>query len=203
MIRLCSAWLMLAILSLFASGCCCVQGVSSQGTCGISSCATGGCATGACGAGPLASLASCRGACGDIYVDEWISEPPTIDNCGYPCGGCGQCRQCTPVRSLLRLLWGRPYMAGCCTGMPSCGCDSCGGGFDGGYAVSSHGASCDCGDHHSAGAALHPVPNIAPSHEVPAEEVVPTPAPVIEKASARRLNPAAQRRVVRRDSHLR
>ncbi len=97
------------LASLVMSGCCCTQGMT---TCsGVTSCST--CPTGNCGAGPLMGLASCRGGCGEVYVDEWISEPPCIDDCGYCDTGCGQCRSGRPVRSLLRLLWGAPYTASC------------------------------------------------------------------------------------------
>lgn len=192
MIRLSSVWCLFSILPLLASGCCCMQGVPSCGSCGISSCGTTSCPTGTCGLGAIAGLASCRGACGDVYVDEWISEPPTIDNCGYPCGGCGQCRYCTPVRSLLRLLWGRPYIASCstCLGGPTCGCDDCASGgsyVDGGEF---HGADCNCGVTHA------PEIQAVPETVAPTPEYVPTPVPELESTSARRLNPAAQRRAI-------
>ena len=153
--------LLLGLLSVIGTGCCCVQGMPG-GACGTASCGGG------CPPGPLMELASCRGACGETYVDEWVSEPPVVDDCGYGCRGCARCGQ--PLRSVLRQLWGRPYMSQCSTGLcgPSCGdcggadcgCDSGGSGgyadvYDDGYADSSfdhtsYGAaaprkSCNCG----------------------------------------------------------
>lgn len=186
------SWLLLAVLPLFATGCCCVQGVSS-------------CSTGNCGGGSLASLSSCRGACGDVYVDEWISEPPRIDNCCQPtpqCGGCGQCNQCQPVRNVLKALWGRPYSAHCPNDIvgPSCGCDTCSSGHSS--------SSCDCGMDHSQGTTVYSSPSGGTMREVPHDatemklaptetnEVVPTPAPEIDPMASRQLNPAARRRAV-------
>ncbi len=179
--------LVLAALPFFATGCCCVQGVST-------------CSTGNCGGGSIASLSSCRGACGDVYVDEWISEPPTIDNCAQPCGGCGHCNECQPVRNLLKALWGRPYGACCPNELvgPSCGCDSCSGGG------SSHASmACDCGmDHHMQSGTVREVPHGATQMkpaptQAESKEVVPTPAPEIDPMASRKLNPAERRRAVR------
>ena len=164
-------WLLLALAGF--SGCCCVQGVSPCGDCGMGPC-------GSCGPGPLATLASCRGACGEVYVDEWISEPPVVDDCGYDCGGCGVCNRCRPVRSVLKLLWGRPYYSACSSGLcgPSCGdpgCDACGGEMmysdtHGGAMVPSD-SSCNCGQHH---AEYSP-----PMHSSPAPQAIPQPVPGI------------------------
>ncbi len=177
MLRFQSTWLLLIAISVTSAGCCCVQGVSSCDSVGL-----GAAGCGPCGAGPLARLASCRGACGDVYVDEWISEPPVVDNCG----GCGSCQQCRPVRTLLRVLWGRPFIADCCASVcgPSCdsGCSTCGGG----------------GMHDSyMPGSLTPVPTspASPMDAVPdAPEPVPAPAPTVAPTSAKRLNPAARHR---------
>ncbi len=213
MLRHVSMFLGLGFLSIASAGCCCVQGMPG-GACG-SSC-------GPCGGGPLVGLAGCRGACEGVYVDEWISEPPTVDNCGYDCGGCSRCRQ--PVRNLLRLLWGTPYVTSCDTGLcgPSCGngcgCDSMVGGEYGGgeyygdesYGPPLHGghvasdSSCNCGSSHSSGHSggsvvpmpqsdmLMPLDSGVPS-VVP--QLSPTLAPTVAPTSAtKRLNPAAARR---------
>lgn len=185
--------LMLAVLPLFATGCCCVQGVPN---CSTGTCGTGTCGTGTCGPGPIASLASCRGGCGDVYVDEWVSEPPTVDHCCQP-NSCGS----QPVRNILRALWGQPYGACCPNDLvgPSCGCDSCGGGSVGG--------SCDSGCCSSGSAPMHSgvvreVPQnatqmkVTPTESAP-EEVTPTPAPEIDPMASRGLNPAQRRRAVR------
>lgn len=166
--RLSGMMLLLGLLSVVGTGCCCVQGMPG-GACGTAS------VVGGCPPGPLMGFASCRGACGETYVDEWVSEPPVVDDCGYGCGGCSRCGQ--PVRSVLRQLWGRPYMSQCSTGLcgPSCGdaggadcgCDSGGSGgyadvlgdgytdssFDNaGYGPAAPKKSCNCG---SSGHAAH------------------------------------------------
>lgn len=230
MIRSSCAWLALSLLTVLSTGCCCVPRASSCGDCGLgascgSSCDSMGPVGG--GLGALAGFASCRGSCGEVYVDEWVSEPPVADNCGYDCGGCGRCGNCQPIRSVLKLLWGRPYMTSCSTGLcgPSCdgGCDSCGGESyyeDGSYVsdYSSGGSSCNCGESHTSHApsmsvspsmsAPQPVP--APSHPaaptLPMEIMpnsAPSSAPAISPSSAKRLNPAQQRRAVSRASATR
>lgn len=233
--RLRCAWLLLGLLSICSAGCCCVQGGASCGDCGIGggfggalggACRSGDCG-GNCGSGPLAELASCRGGCGEVYVDEWTSHPPTVDNCGYDCGGCGNCGQCRPLKSVFKLLWGRPFVTNCSTGLcgPSCdaGCDSCDGGgtyvdnygdIHGGE-IMGGGSSCrNCTENHIPHEHLEMVP-AQPMPDAPAMEVspnapsettpkaIPTPAPDITPSSARRLNPAKQRRNVRRVSATR
>lgn len=159
MLRQLSGMMLLGLLTVVGAGCCCVQGMPSGGMYG-SSCDAG------CPPGPLMGLASCSSGCGEVYVDEWISEPPVVDNCGSNCGGCSTCRQ--PVRNVLRQLWGRPYMSQCDTGMcatggDACGCDSMGaesfvsdgyaaGGFpSAGHVVGSGPKkSCNCGSSHGA-----------------------------------------------------
>ncbi len=158
---------------------------------------------GNCGSGPLLGLASCRGACGEVYVDEWISEPPVVDDCpGEGCGGCNRCRQ--PVRNLFALLWGRPYMTQCDTGLcgPSCG-EGCGcgglagasyddgyvgeGSYEAGYASSGQ-ASCNCGGSHggSHAEAIHSIPmdvrhgdSMLPGHSLLPNNQVPSIAPEV------------------------
>lgn len=215
--------LLVGLLSVIGTGCCCVQGMPGN-ACGTANYGGG------CPPGPLLGLASCRGACGETYVDEWVSEPPVVDDCGYGCGGCASCRQ--PVRNVLRLLWGRPYMSQCSTGLcgPSCGDCGCDAGgpegyaevFDDGYADSNsdHAGygpaaprkSCNCGSSgHNAhapgwsdpgqsldGGDMQTLPPAAPpASGVPklAPEIVPTPPPSVSPTSAtRRLNPALSRR---------
>ncbi len=195
--RLRYAGILLGLLTICFAGCCCVQGGASCGDCGIggglggalgAACRSGDCG-GNCGGGPVASLASCRGACGEVYVDEWLSEPPTPDNCGYDCGGCGQCGQCRPIRSILRLLWGRPYVTNCSTGFcgPSCdgGCSSCDGGVVEHYgdAVVSGGGNCasgNCGG--SSGPAMQTTPQPLPPNSntiqvMPEANLGPSPIP--------------------------
>lgn len=182
-------------------GCCCIQGVDG---CGSVAYGPRDCAP--CGAGPLARLASCRGACGDVYIDEWVSEPPVMDNCGFDCGGCGMCQRCQPVRNLLRLLWGTAYRASCC--LDACGgCASCSATTAGGYSkVAAGGTGCNCGQIHPAGPYMTPQPIPMSPAESPRAlsppSAVPTPAPEIESTTGR-LNPAVQRRTVSRASAYR
>ncbi len=63
----CKSWFAVCALLLASTGCCCVQGM--PGSCGGNS----------CGGGGIAACRSCAGGCGEVYVDEWISEPPTAD----------------------------------------------------------------------------------------------------------------------------
>jgi len=241
-------WLPLGIcgLMLLSTGCVC----GTRGACGgfelgpvayrqstNAACDTGCCDTGCdsgppgnfyAGPGPLASffgLTSCGGGgCGEMYVDEWISEPPTVDQCGN-----GQCLQCGggPVRSLLHTILGRQYTGGCET----CGCNGAGilengaiiqDGYQPGTWSSQR--SCHCGASGSVGhefesrhheqhmesidpsavegnsilinpAAIDPIP----TRDNPVEgsgSIKPTPAPALPPSSASRLNPAA-RRIVR------
>ena len=196
----------LSILSLAAAGCTCVQGM--PGGCGGGGCSTGTCDTGGCRAAGLGSFLSCRGGCGDVYVDEWISEPPEADNCGYECGGCGHCEHCRPVRGALRALWGHRYQPHCTNGLmgPPCetGCSECGGTSYGGE-VYSDGTIVD------ESASPEPIPldptlapegplKVEPEAVPPPPEAVPTPAPDIDKGTARRLNPASRHHSVRQAS---
>ncbi len=223
--RLCRAWMLFGLVSLTSAGCCCVQGVAPCGDCGLGpatygpatygpatcdsgSCDSGSCESGFCGSGPLLGFLGCRGACGEVYVDEWVSEPPCVDNCGYDCGGCGNCRECQPIRNVLRLLWGTPYRTCCNPGIcgPACdgGCASC---DSGGHA----GGSCNCGGQHMSapqqmlppGNSIvpQPIPNAAPMEVVPEQISVPTRAPQVSTSSARRLNPAQRRRDVQQASY--
>ncbi len=208
MLRLTLSCSWLCLLWFACSGCACVQSVPA-GNCGTAAC------RGGLGSGVLLDLIACRGGCGEIYVDEWVNEPPTPDQCGFPCGGCGHCVQCQPVRNALRLLWGRPYVGACHSDVCGTGCDggcsSCDAGYSGetyvdeGYHVtagSSHkGCNCGGGHHSTHGAPMH-IPsrmNGEIIEEVPAapSKTAPTPAPEIAPSSAKRLNPAARRMSVR------
>lgn len=201
--------LSLGLLSLASAGCVCVQGMPGGAV------GPAGCSTGMCGTGPLMGLASCRGACGEVYVDEWISEPPVVDACGPACGGCQRCYQ--PLRNALRMLWGRPYTTCCPTGLvgPSCesGCDSYGGEFGGwddgqyvsesygdemhhsGYGHSSTGRGCNCGqDHpglqHAPSTMGHPMP--APALPGTPKPAAPLPNPSGNGGGAPKQPPAAE-----------
>ena len=173
-------WLLLGICLVSGAGCAaCIQGVGPCGT---------GC--GPCGS-DAAAYASCKGGCGDVYIDPWISEPPCVDNCGYDCGGCGSCGQCRPVLSVLKLLWGAPYATNCSPCGPApcdSGCDSCGGGH-----VVHHGGEVYHDTTPSNVRAMEPTPAV-PLETAP-EAVEPAPAD-----GARRVNPAVRRRQVRRAS---
>lgn len=195
-----ASWILTCLMTLVGTGCCCTQGMQTCSS--YSSCSS--CPGGGCGSGRLLGLASCRGGCGETYVDEWVSEPPCVDDCGHGNSGCNSCGSRRPLRTLLRLLWGTPYDAGrgCSTGCDTgCdgGCSSCGGGG----AVTVAGStlptqSCSCGGSHSP-TGVHTT--IAPGHSgspAPAA-TAPTPAPVAP-SSAKRLSPAQQRATVARAS---
>lgn len=209
-----ASWILTCLMMLVGAGCCCTQGMTTCSTPSFSSCST--CPTGGCGVGPLLGFASCRGGCGETYVDEWVSEPPCIDDCGYCNSGCDKCRPCRPVRSILRLLWGTPYRGACGC---STGCDSgCSSGCDGGCSTCEGDAmtvsggsipstSCNCGGSHDM-SNVHTIvspANASPSHSAPAigspapAAAGPTPAPVAP-SSAKRLSPAQQRKTVARAS---
>lgn len=225
MVRLVSSCCIALVCAL--SGCCCVPhngtAVGTGACCGtcappIDSC---GCGGGCDNCLPtlqgLANLASCKGACGEVYIDERINEPPCDDQCGFSdCGGCGQCRNCRPLLTTLRLLWGTPYATCCDTGFgcDSGGCSSCDGGYVGdAYSPASNGAGCNCGGQHSGDVSM---PQMLPAEHLPSQPMMestpvpsdaaggttsrtptPTPAPAITPSSARRINPAAQRRASR------
>lgn len=100
-----------------------------------------GCVGGACGVGddccaprchhgflsPLEDLLCCGSGCGEVYWDEWLSDPPDCcdpcDNCGNwigPQGVCGSCAQ--PLNRCN--LWGQRHGQDCCA--VACG-DTCSG----------------------------------------------------------------------------
>ncbi len=98
-----------------------------------------GCETGACGGGQdcegigsCGSLRSriadhirsknCGSACGEIYWDEHINEPPVCDPCG--CNGefeCGSVGSCPTAWGRLKNLWGTRYVPTNCEECSSCG----------------------------------------------------------------------------------
>ncbi len=184
MMRHISLFALLGLLIAAGAGCCCVQGMPGD------ACSATGC--GPFGSGPLMGLASCRGACGEVYVDEWVSEPPVVDNCGYDCGGCGRCGSCRPVRNLLQMLWGRKYATSCNTGLcgPSCGgcssCDSMGSSadfagemvFQGEHAASMSGSTCNCGRNHGSSSVYEaPSPPMGPMQFAPSRDGGASPMP--------------------------
>ncbi len=203
-----ASWILTCLMTLVGAGCCCTQGMNTCNS--YSSCSS--CPTGGCGAGPLMGLASCRGGCGETYVDEWVSEPPCIDDCGYCNSGCDMCQSRRPLRSTLRMLWGIPYKAVCgcggsgCSACSSSGCSSCDGGS---IAVSGpmHNQTCNCGGSHEV-SSMHSssMPaQMAPTHAAPSVNSpapgasAPTPAPVAP-SSAKRLSPAQQKTTIARAS---
>lgn len=160
----------LAIL-LPATGCVCVTSsrpwMMDYGPAGFGGSPTNGCDS-CCGAdgiqgfyggpGPLSrffGVVSCgSGGCGELYVDEWINEPPVDDHC--PSHECLQCGT-GPFRNLMQIIRGRQYNGGCET------CSSAGGTqylhtngmVNGGHftngSANSHGCNCN-GSGHQGGA---------------------------------------------------
>lgn len=121
-------------------GCC---SVGPMGACGTSSCGVSGCGPlGGQGLGGLADRFSgihCASACGEIYWDEQINEPPVCDPCGPNAEftGAQSCARCPGALSKFRQLLGFTYAPGDCSscamgpvGCPdgscaSSGCSSC------------------------------------------------------------------------------
>lgn len=173
---------------------------------------------------PLArffGLTSCpSGSCGEVYVDEWLNEPPIVDQCGHD-----ECVQCghAPVRSLIRVLLGNQYM-GTCENCDQGGSISLGhgsiiqDGYEPGKWSSQRGCNCQSPGHHAS--EHHEYHESHRSMEPPAidgESIMndsskiappaqssptgsggrnaPTPAPALTPNSASRLNPAARRLV--------
>jgi hypothetical protein len=184
-------WLACIVLSLSSVGCCCVQGGPGSGACG------------------LGRMAACNSGCGEVYVDEWFSHPPTVDPC---CGSVCSDGGCRPVRTVLSLLWGTRYVGDC--GCDSCGgggfasggCSSCGSGGDGyvthaGFSDvghGSHGSSCNCGGGaiiHSGGAhggeMLAPTPAHPMASSVHGKAAPRTAQHVGQRAPSRQVQPAA------------
>lgn len=194
------------LLSLFSTGCCCLQ----------SPCHTG------CGTGPIMSSHACSSGCGEFYVDEWYNHPPQVSSCdtcgnhvgshGHDACGCGGA-SCAPLLHRLSCLWGIRYVPVDCEGGCEGGCDSCGGGvaIHEGHVGSSHSGCASCaagaahahhGGHHEAGeviydgpvrgngGALQPTP--APTPAKPSEvSPMPTPAP---STTTRNTSPALRKR---------
>lgn len=86
----------------------------------------------------LKSRFACGDGCGEVYIGEWISTPPTPDPCDQ-CGNfTGQCNHMMfrpdrqPVRNTLRGIAGLRFAGGC----NSCGTAECDGGCGNGYVES-------------------------------------------------------------------
>lgn len=128
---------LLAFIVLGASGCCVHRTMGPQDPCGppdsglrpwkASQCES-------CGGGTFAEKASCRTGCGEIYWDEWLSDPP---DCCDPCDDCGNwvgpqsCCRGGKLSGLWTSLWGcrgEPCRDGenCCQSeCTACGGSSC------------------------------------------------------------------------------
>lgn len=65
----------------------------------------------------IASCASgiaCAGGCGEVYIDEAISDPHRCDSCDNSGNWVGGSGSCLPWYSKLGHLWGIPYQGGDC-----------------------------------------------------------------------------------------
>ena len=125
----------LALRLSFANGCCCLDQMYCPTGCdGVVAGGGGyGDCCGTCGVRPLRQCAAnhlgCGMGCGNVYVGEWVSDPP--DRCD-PCDGCGNWTgpRCCPPGILqclcqgLRALFCCPQ-PGCCEA--GSGCTTCGG----------------------------------------------------------------------------
>lgn len=124
------------------------------------------------------SKLACSGACGEVYWDEHINDPPVCDPCG-PQGawGGGNCGTCRPWYSRMRDLWGYRYESPECSGCSACGMTSSRAWAGEGREISGECAHCDDGQgtHVQHGETV--VPNqMQQSSPTPAQpKVAPTP----------------------------
>ena len=130
-------FLLLSAFSVFASTGCCVNRAYGPVDPCVKGCGGGDCHDGTCHGGGHAKCDSCGGAkprigswinsklscgsaCGEVYWDEWISDPP---DCCDPCDDCGNFvgpQACPPkfrAGRWLDVLWG-------CRG-EECSCGEC------------------------------------------------------------------------------
>lgn len=179
--------------------------ITWNGTCNECDGPGGTCATccGSCGIfSALCWNKSCGQGCGEIYWDEWCSDPP---DCCDPCDKCSGCwtgHPCGcnlgPCERLLAAFHGYTYCPApncgpvcthtCCE--PSCPCTSCGGAGCAGFGCSAsvappHGAVLHGEGPHLAPAA--PVPTPAEAHSIldenwDAPKAQPEPGKPIHKA---------------------
>lgn len=192
------------LLSLFSTGCCCID---------PSPCGTG------CGPAAWMAHQSCSNGCGEFYVDEWYNHPPQADPCNA-CGdyvggtshgacGCGE-PACVPLLHRLSCLWGIRYVGHGC----DAGCSSCAGGammHEGHVASGGHTGCASCGGGQlvhsglSGGEVIYdgPVRGTAapratptPAQAVPAiPPAVPSAAPMPESGSTTRsMSPALRKK---------
>jgi hypothetical protein len=120
------------------------------------------------------SKIACAGACGEVYWDEHLNEPPVCDPCGPQGAWTGAASgTCRPWFSRVRDLWGYRYDS------PECpGCSGCG--LTGSRAWAGEGVSrseglehCD----HGHGTSFQPS-ELQPSETmVPSQRVQPSPTP--------------------------
>jgi len=164
----------------------------------------------------------CSGGCGEIYWDEWISDPP---DCRDPCDPCANWNGqgcCTSRWSKMFRCWpclgvGYPYGYGYQYGSynPSCGCDGgcdsgcgAGGGCGGGsYGGSYHGFALNNGE------VIHEQPQHAyydqrtPTRSAlrpgTATEATPPSASVLRRSAYTHASPYAAQRIPTRNRRLR
>jgi hypothetical protein len=106
------------------------------------------------GPGPLSrffGVVGCgTGGCGELYVDEWINEPPRADHC--PSNECLTCGL-NPLQNLFHLFMGRQYLGGCDTCTTGCDAGGCTAsrGIQGEQALHGMASSSGCNCSHSGG----------------------------------------------------
>jgi len=104
-----------------ASGGCCVNRHFS----GAGPCASGACHHACTPCGALKQCMTCGSGCGEIYCDEWISDPPDYCDPCDPCTGDWIGPQwCSPQShclNFLAFLRGYRYQGDCCQPGSCCG----------------------------------------------------------------------------------
>lgn len=99
----------------------------------------------------------CGDGCGEVYIGEWISTPPTPDPCDNCANFTGECNSMMyrphrqPVRAALTLVAGVRDADLSCGGCGEVGCSECDAAVEAAYdydqAPFAHSSGCSCGGH--------------------------------------------------------
>jgi hypothetical protein len=113
MMRSCLQWLSVVVVALVGASGCCVNRFGEPVPSGAGAMSglhlLRGQRCSSCGPTTFAEKSACRTGCGEIYWDEWLSDPP---DCCDPCDDCGNwvgpqmCCRKRPIGGLWSMLWG-------------------------------------------------------------------------------------------------